>query len=150
MKQLEKKVSQGDFDLFAEVDQFAVEAVPRGAPLIFHDKRTAVEAEALIVAVELVELGDQGLDERGDGDGFFEAHGKIHDAELESGEVRMGTDIPPDFLGAIDAVGLDEEVDEVGVLAPAWEIVGDVGARELVEDFAAVALEAGFEAKPER
>ena len=58
-------------------------------------------------------------------------------------EVRMRADVPPDLLGVVDAVGLDQQVDEVLELAPTGvERVGDVGARELVEDLAAVRLAA--------
>jgi len=144
-----EEVFEGDFDLFAEVDEFAIEAVAGGAPLIFHDEGAAVEAEALVVGVELIEFGDGGLEEGGDGNGFVEAHGEVHDAELEGGEVGVWADVPPDFLGVVDAVGFDEEVDEVSVFAPGGEVIGDVGAGELIEYFAAVTFEAGLEAEPE-
>ena len=62
----------------------------------------------------------------------------------------MRPHVPPDLLGVVDAVGLDQQVDEALVVGPAREGVGDVGARKLVEHLAAIRLEPGVEADPER
>src|SRR3954465_8056759 len=61
----------------------------------------------------------------------------------------MRPDIPPDFLGVVDTVGLYEQVNETLILAPALKGVGDVGARKLVENFAAVRLQSGIHSLPE-
>jgi hypothetical protein len=61
----------------------------------------------------------------------------------------MRADVPPDLLGVVDAVGLDEQVDVVLELGVAGEGVGDVGAGEVFEDLGAVALVAGVDAEPE-
>ena len=100
--------------------------------------------------MQLVELGDDGLAQRGDGDGLFQAHRHVADAELERREMRMRADVPPDLLRVVDAVGADQQVDIVFEFATSCDKVGNVGARELVEDFAAVRLQAGVHAQPER
>lgn len=58
--------------------------------------------------------------------------------EFEGAEERVRADVPPDFLGVIDAIGLDQQLDEVLVLAPAGEIIGNIGAGKFVKDLAAV------------
>ena len=45
------------------------------------------------------------------------AHRDVADAELERLEERMRPDVPPDLLGVVDAVGPDQQVDELFVLA---------------------------------
>ena len=100
--------------------------------------------------MQLVKLRHGRLDQRGDRDGLVRAHRNIADAELDGVEEWMRPDVPPDLLRVIDAVGLDQQLDEVLVLAPARKIVGDVGARELVEHLAAIGLQPGVHAEPER
>src|SRR5579862_598584 len=56
----------------------------------------------------------------------------------------MRPDVPPDFLAIIDAARLDQQVDEGFVVGPVGEGVWNAGAREALEDFAAI----GFEARP--
>ncbi len=65
---------------------------------------------------------------------------------LKKGWGRMSHQI---FLGVVEAVGLDEDVDESFKLAVTGEGIGDVGARKFVEDLGAIALEAGVVAAPE-
>jgi hypothetical protein len=62
----------------------------------------------------------------------------------------MRPDIPPDFLGVIDAIGLDQQVDEALVFAVTRKVIRDIRAGELIEDFAAVGFEPGIHAAPER
>ena len=62
----------------------------------------------------------------------------------------MRPDVPPDALGVVDAVGANQKVDEPLEVGPARERVGDVRARELVEHLAAIRLQAGVHAEPER
>ena len=62
----------------------------------------------------------------------------------------MRPDIPPDLLGVVDAVGLYQQIHEALVLAPAREVIRNVGAREFVEHLAAIGFEAGVHAQPER
>src|ERR1041384_1252370 len=62
----------------------------------------------------------------------------------------MRPDIPPDFLAIIDAVRVDQQVNVILKLRPALIGVGNVGAREFVENLTAVRTQAGFHSKPER
>ncbi len=100
--------------------------------------------------MEAVEIGGGGLDERGDGDGLFGAERDVAGAHFDGVEERMGANVPPDFLGVVDAVGADEEADVVLEFGVAGEGVGDAGAGEVLEYFGAVAFVAGVEAEPER
>ena len=99
--------------------------------------------------MQLVELDRHGLEERGEGDRLLDPHRHVADAELEGVEERVRADVPPDLLAVVDAVGLDQQLDVVVVLGEAAEVVRDAGAREAVEDHAAVRLEAGVAALPE-
>src|SRR6266851_3055209 len=85
-------------------------AVTRGTPLVFLDEGAAVNAEAHVAGVKAVQFNDDGLCERGDGNGFFDAGGDIAHAEFEGAKRGMRADVPPDFLAAVDAVELDEKV----------------------------------------
>ena len=62
----------------------------------------------------------------------------------------MRPHVPPDLLRVVDAVGAHQQVDEVVVVGPARERIRDVGSRELVEHLAAIRLEPGVHAEPER
>ena len=146
---LEDEVAGGDFGLLAEVDHLAVEAVADGTELVLHEEGAGVLAEVLIRRVEVPELAGGGLDEGGDGDGLGCGEGNVADANLDGVEERMRADVPPDFFGVVDAVGLDEEVDVLLELGVAGEAVGEVGAGEVFEDFGAVAFVAGLHAEPE-
>ena len=73
----------------------------------------------------------------------------VADADFDGVEEGMRADVPPDFFGVVDAVGLDEEADVVFELGVAGEAVGQVGAGEVFEDFRAIALVAGVHAEPE-
>ena len=129
--------------------RLAVEAVADGAEFVFHQERTGVMAEVLVGGVEAVEIGRGGLDERGDGDGFFGAERDVAGADFDGVEERMRADVPPDFFGVVDAVGAHQQADVVFEFGVAGEGVGDAGARKIFKDFGAVAFVAGVEAEPE-
>ena len=61
----------------------------------------------------------------------------------------MGSDVPPNLFGVIDAFGSYEEVDVVFELGVAGECVGDAGAGEVFKDLGAIAFVSGVEAEPE-
>ena len=143
------QVAQGDFLLLAEIDELAVEAVADGAEFVFGDQRAGVVAEVLVGFVQAVEVRGSGLDERGDGDGFFGAKGNVAGADFDGVEEGMGADVPPDFFGVVDAAGADQQADVVVELGIAGEGVGDAGAREVFKYFGAVSFVAGVEAEPE-
>src|SRR5579859_28305 len=148
-EQFDGEVAHGYFSLFAEVDQFAFDAVTRGAPLIFLNKRSAVDAEAHVAGVQAVQLDNDGLGERGDGHGFLDFGGDIAHPEFEGAEGGMRANVPPDFFAAVDAVELDQKVQEVFVSAPGFELLGNTGAREAAEDGGAERLQTGIAAHPE-
>src|SRR5271163_2765884 len=97
-----------------------------------------------------MEFDDQGLGECGDGNGFFDFGGDVAHAEFEGPEGGMGTDVPPDFFAGVDAIEFYEEVDEIFVGAPGFELFGDAGARKAAEDGGAEGFEASVAAHPER
>jgi len=145
----EDKFSLGDFDLLAKVDEVAVEAVAHGAEFVLHQQRAGVLAKVLVALVEAEEVGRRGLNERRNGDGFRGAQGNVAGPDLNRIEVGMGSDVPPDLFGVVDAVGADEQVDIILEFGVAGEGVGDACAGEVFEDFGAVALVTGVEAEPE-
>src|SRR6185369_16605780 len=69
--------------------------------------------------------------------------------KFQGGEVRVGADVPPDLLGVVDAIRLDQQVDVILEFRPALINVGDVGARKLIEHLAAVRPQPGIHAQPE-
>ena len=146
---LEHQLARRHFLFLAEVDQLAVQAVAGGAPLVLHDQGAAVHAEPLVPRMQLVQLHHRGLDQRGERERFVGAHRDVADPHFDGREKRMRPDVPPDLLGVVDRVGLDQQVDEAFVVGPARERIGNVGARELVEHLAAVRLQPGIEADPE-
>src|SRR5262245_13082539 len=146
----EDEVALGDLALEPEVDEHSVDAVAGGAPLVLHQQRAAVLAPALVPRMQPVELDDGGLREGGEGDRLVHTHRDVADPELESAVKRMRPDVPPGLLGVVDAAGADEQVDEVLVVGPRRERVGDVGPREAIEDLAPVRLQARVHADPER
>src|SRR5712692_2520325 len=62
----------------------------------------------------------------------------------------MRANVPPDFLAAVDAVELDEEVEEIFVGAPGFELLRNASAREAAKDGGAEGFQAGVAAHPER
>ena len=129
--------------------RLAVEAVADGAEFVFHQERPRVLAEVLIGGMEAVEIGCGGLDERGDGDGFFSAERDVAGADFDGVEERMRANVPPDFFGVVDAVGAHKQADVVFKFGVAGEGVGDTGTWKILKDFGAVAFVAGVEAEPE-
>src|SRR6267154_594798 len=148
-EELDCEIAHGHFSFFAEVDEFAFDAVARGPPFVFFDECAAVDAEAHITGVKAVQLHDNGLGEGGDGDGFFDLGGDVAHTELKSAERGMGANVPPDFLAAVDAVELDEETKKIFVGAPGLELFGHAGAREAAENGGAERFQAGVAAHPE-
>ena len=130
LDQLEGQIAHRHLGFLAEVDQIAVEAPARGAPLVLFDQRAAIQAEAHVLRVELVQLHDDGLRHGGDRNGVLDPRRHVADAELQRAERRMRPDVPPDLLAVVDAVQVDQQVDVAFVLAPRAEVIGHAGARE--------------------
>src|ERR1700682_5514124 len=96
-----------------------------------------------------MQLDHDGLRERGDGYGLFDLGGDIAHAKFQRAERRMRTHVPPDFLAAVDAVQLDQQVQKILVRAPGFELFWNTGAREAPKDRSAIRLQAGVAAHPE-
>src|SRR3954468_495271 len=145
----EDEIAFADLTLLAEVDELAADTVTRSAPLIFHNESAAVLTKTLIARVQLVQLHYSRLDQCGECDRFVQAQRNVADADLEGVEEWVRADIPPDLFGVIDALGTDQQVDEVLEVAPTGEGVRNIGARKLVKDFAAIRFQPGVHSKPE-
>src|SRR5262249_3275231 len=63
-QQLEREVAHRHLAALAEVDQLAVDAPPRGAPLVLFDQRAMIAAEAQVPLTQPVQLDDDRLRER--------------------------------------------------------------------------------------
>src|SRR5271163_4812659 len=98
--------------------------------------------------MQLIYLRRRRLDEGGNGQRLLRAHGQVANPHLDGVEEGMRADVPPDLLGVVEAIGLDEHVNEVFEVAVAGEGVRNIGARELVEDLGAVAFESGVITAP--
>src|SRR5882724_4390099 len=150
LKVFQNQVTFGDFAFFAEVDQLPADAITRGAPLVLHDKGTAILAETLVARVQLVQFDHRRLNQSRQRNRLVKTQRDIADPDLERVKERMRPDVPPDLLRIVDALGADKQVDKVLEITPACEGVRNVGAREFVEDFAAIGFQAGIHAQPER
>src|SRR5436305_11655755 len=138
IKILAHQVAGRNFLLLAEIHQLAVESIARGAPLVLHDQGSAIETESLIGCIELVQLGYGRLNQGSQCYRLVGAHGNVAYPEFEGVEERVRANVPPDLLGVVDAVGLNQQLDEVFVLAPTGEIIGNISAGKFVEHLAAV------------
>src|SRR2546428_31241 len=96
-----------------------------------------------------MQLDDDRLDQRGDGDRFLNSRGNVTDAELQGSEGGVRTNIPPDFLSVVDTMEIHEQLHMVVVLAPGAEVVGYTGAGKPPKDRCAVGLQAGVATHPE-
>src|SRR5579871_786244 len=143
------QVARWDFRLLAEIDQLAVESVAHGAPLVLFDQVEGVDAEGHIVAAQLPQLGDDGLEDGGDADRLVDARADIADAELQRRVRVVRAHVPPDFRAVGDGVGGDQCIDEVLVIGPGGEGARDAAAWEVSEDDAAVRFQAGVASHPE-
>src|ERR1039458_7595010 len=149
LKVFQHQIASGNFFLFAEINQFSLDSVTRGAKLVLHDERTAIDPIALIGCMQLVQHGHGRLDQRCNSHGFVEPHGNVAYPYLEGVKEWMRADVPPDFLAVIDAMGLDQKVDEGLVFRPVGENIGNVGSREPLKHFTAVRFKPGIHTHPE-
>src|SRR4051812_37656433 len=117
-EQLAGKLAHRHLAPLAEVDQLAVDAPAGGAPLVLFDQRAMIAAEPEIAFAEPIQLDDDRLRERGDGDRRARGGRHVADTELERPESRLRPQIPPDLLAVVDAVQLDELLDVLLVFAP--------------------------------
>src|SRR6185503_20002768 len=143
IEQLEDQIPNRHLFLFAEVDQLPIEAPPHRPPLVLLNKGAAVEPEPKVLTIELVQFSDYGLDQRRKGDHLIDLRREVAYPEFQSREGRMRSYVPPYLLRLVDAAGLQQKSDIVVILGPGAEIVGYIGARELLEDLTAIAFQPG-------
>ena len=98
---------------------------------------------------ELVELDEIAWISAASAMRLVDAHRHVADAELERVEERVRADVPPDLLGVVDAVGLDEQVDEVLELGERARSVRGCRCAGSGRRLAAEALQARVAAEPE-
>src|SRR3954454_6208862 len=110
LEEFEREIAHRHLAPLAEVDQLAVDAPPRSAPLVLFDQRPVVAAEPEIARPQPVQLDDDRLRERRDGDRRARRRRHVADPELQRAERRMRPQVPPDLLAVVDAVELDERV----------------------------------------
>src|ERR1700683_1158418 len=99
--------------------------------------------------MQLIELRHRSLNQRGQRNRLIRAHGNVAHPELNRIKKRMRPDVPPDLLRIIDAVGLDQQLDEVFILAPAGKVIRNVGPGKLVKYLAPVSLQPCIHPQPE-
>src|SRR5688572_22180253 len=122
-EQLERQIAHRHLGALAEVDQLSLEAPAGGPPLVLFDQRPAIQPEALVAGVELVQLDDNRLAQRGDHDRRFRLGGDVADPELEGAELRMRPHVPPDLGRVLDAMEIDQHLHVVLVGAPRLEVI---------------------------
>src|ERR1017187_8657418 len=150
VKVLQHEVAHGDLFFLAEVNQVATQSVARGAKFVFHDQGAAVDAITLVRRVQLPQHVHGRLDQRCDRDGLIQTHGNVANPNFQGVEKWMRANVPPYFLAVVDTVCLDQQIEEGLILRPVCKNIGNVGAWEALEHLAAVRLEPGFHAHPER
>src|SRR5258708_26407153 len=111
-------------------------------PFVLNYRGPPVQPESLIRRIQFVELGHGRLNQSRQRDRLLNSHGDVAHPELEGIEEWMRPNVPPDLLGVIDTVRLDQQLHKVLVLAPTREIIRHVRSRELVKYFATVGLQA--------
>src|SRR5258707_15656152 len=99
--------------------------------------------------MQLIKLRHGSLNQGSQRDGLIRAHRNVAYPELNRIKEWMRPDVPPDLLCIIDAVGLDQQLNEVFVLAPARKIIRNIRPRKLVKNLASVRLQSGIHPQPE-
>src|SRR2546423_14344323 len=148
--QLVEQTAGLDFLFAAKIDELAFDAVTRGAPAILIEQPAAINAEGRILPEQFVELRNYGLDQGGDREGIVDARLRIADAHFQGVEKWMEPDVPPDFLGVIDATGFDQQLAEVFVLGKRLEGIRNSGARKALKHFEAITFQTRILPDPER
>src|SRR5882762_5795956 len=127
LEQLHREIPHRHFAALAEIDQLAVDAPARGAPLVFFDQGAVIAAEPQVALAKAVQLHDDRLRQGGDGDRGARRRRHVADAELQRAEDRMRPEVPPDFLAVVDAAQLDERLDVLLVFGPRVAVIRDAG-----------------------
>src|SRR5258707_9391117 len=118
LDQLADEVARRELLPLAEVDELAVEAEADGTPLVLFDQLGGVYTKRHVVAPQLPELGDEGLQDRGHADCLVHARADVANAELQRGKIPVRAQVPPE-LGAIRyAVRVHEQLDQPRKVGP--------------------------------
>src|SRR5579859_3607646 len=149
LDQLADEVASGQLLLLAEVYQLAVQAIADDAPLVLLDEIHRVDTERHVVGAQLPELGDDGLKDGGDADGFVYAGADVADTDFQRGIAPVGAHIPPNLAAVGDGIGFHQRFEQTGHVGPRGKDAGNAGAREVAEDDAAIGFEASETAHPE-
>src|SRR6185503_12368835 len=138
------------FLLFAEVDHLAIKSITNRTPLVFLNQQAPVEPKSEVPLHEQVELSHNSLKQRGNRNCIVHSSGDVADAKLKSREERMRPHVPPNLLAVVDTTGLNKQVDIPLETSVRIEVIRNVSARKLFEDFAAIRLETGVVRHPKR
>ena len=133
-----------------QVDQLAVEPVPRRQPLVLVEHLVRVVAELLAGVEVLGQLLDHRLDQRRQRERVLDVRLRVHRADLDRAEVRVRPHVVPEPGVVLHHAGVDHEADPALVVRPAVVVRRDADARELAEDRHPGRGQAGVVAAPER
>ena len=124
--------------------------VPKSISLPSMPKRTArhlfsvirlrrYSRHADVAAAQLHQLGDQAQDQRREAGDLLDLRADVGKAKLQRRELRVRADVPPDLRRLVDAIRLQQHVEELLVLRPARERRRQACSRKRPEDDRAVA-----------
>src|SRR5207244_162194 len=82
-EELERELAHRHLGAAAEVDQLAVEAPARRTPFVLLDQAAVIHAKSEIARPQLIQLDDDRLGERGDGNRGARRRRHVADPELE-------------------------------------------------------------------
>src|SRR6266404_9050390 len=111
VQQFEHEISCRHFFLFTEINHLTFQSPAHSAPLVFLNEHAPVETEAEILFHQLRQLGNNGLEQRGDSDRVIDARGDVADAKLQGRKNRMRPAVPPDLFAVVDAASLYQQLD---------------------------------------
>src|SRR6185295_17829910 len=137
------------FRLFTEVNQLPFESPAHRAPLVLLNQHAPVQTETKILIDQLIQLRDNRLKQRRNRKRVVDARGNITNTKFERREVWMRSNVPPDLFAVVDTAGLNQQIDVALERTVRIEVIGNVGARKLFEDFCAIRFETCVMAHPE-
>src|SRR5947209_644259 len=133
-KKFNGKLAHGNFSFLPKIDELSLDPITRGTPFIFFDKRTPVYAVAHVAGVKAMQLDHDGLSQRRDSHRLLYLGSDITHPEFQRAKRRVRTNIPPDFLAAINAVELHQQIKKVLVCAPGFKLLRYARSRETAKN----------------
>src|SRR5207302_10374367 len=110
IQQLANQIDHRHFLILAKVDHLALQTITHGSPFVFLNQHPAIQPEAEIPVHQLIELGDDCLEQRRNGDRVVDASRNVTDAKLEGWKERMRAAVPPNLFAVIDTAGLYQQI----------------------------------------